>query len=388
LDRYLWYQDVPLTLNYTDFDSPEQTLDFLKVEKDRFSNIANAAEFDSLINQGQVIKFGFSALVKSDNSVQIKYVFDDSAAGRASLERGDKILSINTQSVEQLILTLSWDGIFGPDVEGYQVDMQVQKKDGSITDIHMEKSVVNINTVLHHRVILNGDDTVGYLVFNSFLSTSIIELFNVFSDFKADGVNKMILDLRYNGGGSVPVAQYLASSMVVTDSTTDLFALLKQNDKHQDLNTEYFFMSLANELDLDQFTVITTGATASASEMVINGLKPLFKLKGGIKTVGSTTFGKPVGMNGFEFCEKIMLPITFAGFNQDEEGDFFDGISADCAASDDLNFSFGDIQEPMLSEALTVSQTGSCSSSKAARKINSSVQPKASYSMQDIIGVF
>ena len=126
LDRYLWYQDVPLTLNYTDFDSPEQTLDFLKVEKDRFSNIANAAEFDSLINQGQVIKFGFSALVKSDNSVQIKYVFDDSAAGRASLERGDKILSINTQSVEQLILTLSWDGIFGPDVEGYQVDMQVR----------------------------------------------------------------------------------------------------------------------------------------------------------------------------------------------------------------------------------------------------------------------
>lgn len=258
------------------------------------------------------------------------------------------------------------------------------KKNGDLISIHMEKTVVNINTVLHHSIIQNGNEKVGYLVFHSFLATSKAELVDVFNDFKAAGVTKMILDLRYNGGGLVDVAQSLASAMVTTNTATDLFTVLKYNDKHQDLNNEFFFLSLENELDLEQVTLITTGATASASESVINGLKPFVD----VKTVGSTTFGKPVGMNGFEFCGNVMLPITFAGFNQDGEGDFFDGISADCAAEDDLGFSFGDVKGPMLSEALAVSQSGSCSSAKAAQKISSAQRSTASYSLQDIIGVY
>lgn len=388
LDKYLWYRDVPVELpsqlEYTDFNSPDEILDFFRADQDRFSYITDAAEFDSLFNQGQLIRYGFSFFINNDDTVQIKYVFDDSAAGRAGLARGDQILSINNISVEQISRTLDWDGIFGPNEEGYPVDMLIRKLNGDTMSVHMEKTLVNINTVLHHSIIPQENDTVGYLVFNSFLSTSVAELFNVFSDFKAAGVNKMILDLRYNGGGSVSVAQYLASNMRLTNVLTDLFTVLRFNDKHQHMNQDFFFKNLNHELDLEHVTIITTGATASASEMVINGLKPFVT----VKTVGSTTVGKPVGMNPYEFCGKVILPITFAGYNHDGEGDYFDGFAADCSAKDDLDFSFGDVSGPMLSEALNVSLLNSCSANKPALKASSRNLARQPYSLQDLVDVY
>lgn len=384
LDEYFWYQDIEPTLNYSDFDSPEETLDFLKVEQDRFSYITDAEAFYSLFNDGQIIKFGFSFSIEADNTAIIKYVFDDSPAGRSALQRGDQIVSVNNQSIEEISSSFGWGTIFGPDEVGYPVDMVIRKKAGDVVSVHMEKSVVNINTVLYQSVIQNGGDTVGYLVFNSFISTSIDELSAVFDEFKLAGVNKMILDLRYNGGGSVAVAQYLASLMVTNDSDSEVFTLLKHNDKHQDRNRQYNFITLTNELALDQVTVITTGATASASEMLINGLKPFVE----VKTVGSTTFGKPVGMYPTEFCDKVILPISFSGFNQDGEGEFFDGIAADCAAEDNPDFGFGEIEAPMLHEALYVSLNNSCSTAGKSSKGILHPLPKPSYSLQDIIGVY
>ncbi|MCK5662371.1 MAG: hypothetical protein KAI17_02745, partial [Thiotrichaceae bacterium] len=222
----------------------------------------------------------------------------------------------------------------------------------------------------------------GYLAFKSFLATSDAELKVVFSDFNAAGVNKVILDLRYNGRGRVSVARNLASFMVPSSLTNELFALLKQNDKHQDLNSSYYFKSMVNELDLDRVVVITSGSTASASEMVINGLKPFVD----VKTVGNKTFGKPVGMNPVEFDDKVILPITFATYNQDGEGEYFDGIPYDCFVKDDLNFDFGDPLEPMLAEALVVSQKGTCSAAKLAQKSQADRSVYKSYSLQAIIG--
>ncbi|MBT6454873.1 MAG: hypothetical protein HOK37_04950 [Gammaproteobacteria bacterium] len=192
----------------------------------------------------------------------------------------------------------------------------------------------------------------------------------------------MVLDLRYNGGGRVSVAQNLASYMVPTTSSTDLFALLKQNDKHQDLNYSYYFKTMVNELDLDRVVVITSGSTASASEMVINGLKPFVD----VKTVGNKTYGKPVGMNPVEFDDKVILPITFATYNQDGEGEYFNGIPYDCFVRDDLNSAFGDPEEGMLAEALVVSQNGLCSATKSAQKSNNERPVETSYSLQAIIG--
>lgn len=387
LDRYLWYQQIDTSINYADFDSPQQTLDYLRYDQfdppNGFSYIADASDFDSLYNSGQYEGYGFSFLIENDNTVWIRFTYDDSPAGNAGLTRGDEILEINGETVADLITSGDMNGIFSPGGLGYPLDLRIQNQSG-VSDLHLEKDVVNINTVLHHSMLSNGSEQVGYLVYKSFLNTSNDEFEPVFENFNNAGIDKLILDLRYNGGGSVSVARNLGSYLNSDHASDDIFGRLNFNDKNQSSNTTYYFRSLLNALDLQQVVVIATGATCSASEMIINGLKPFVD----VKVVGSTTCGKPVGMNGFEFCENVLLPVTFANSNHNNEGDYYSGLPVDCAATDDINFQLGNSTEPMLAEALYVSENNTCQTvSKAEHK---SIQPPAysPASLRAIIGAF
>jgi hypothetical protein len=96
--------------------------------------------------------------------------------------------------------------------------------------------------------------------------------------------------------------------------------------------------------------------------MVINGLSPFLD----VGLIGATTFGKPVGQLGFLFCDKILRPVSFEVVNAAGEGDFFEGISPDCVAADDLDEPLGDPAEDSLAEALTFIQNGSCSAAAVA----------------------
>jgi len=108
--------------------------------------------------------------------------------------------------------------------------------------------------------------------------------------------------------------------------------------------------------------VIATPASASASEAMINGLRPFMD----VKVVGDTTYGKPVGQYGFDFCDKVLYPVAFLVTNARGEADYFGGIPADCAAADDLDRPLADAREASLAEALTVLRTGRCSGQAAA----------------------
>ncbi len=372
LENYLWYEEVEPQIDYADFDSPQQLLEFLRYQErdSRFSYITSAASFDSLYQQGQYVGYGFSPiLLASDDTAWIRYVFDGSPAQQEGLQRGDQIVSVNDQLVADISIE-DWATIFGPDEIGYPVDLVVRKSDASTLGISMEKALITINTVLHQEILSNGVENVGYLVFNSFLSTSLNELDDAFDLFSSNGVNKLILDLRYNGGGSVAVANVLASYLqAVTMSNQDLFGRLVYNDKNQSNNLDFYLLPLADALDLDQLIIITTPSTCSASEMIINGLEPYLD----VQTVGTATCGKPVGMNGFRFCDKILLPVTFATENRDGVGDYFSGLPVDCPAVENLAAAFGDIADPMLAEALYLSANNDCQP-VAARSVPPSYQ--------------
>lgn len=385
LDRYFWYQEVNPVIDYNAFSSPQQLLDALRfLPRDRFSNITNAAAFDSLLNAGQFIGYGFSFHIENDNTAWVRFVYDDSPAGRADMQRGHEIRIINGQTVPEIIQNDGWGSIFGPAELEIPLDITLRDQAGHDIDLNLKKAVVNINTVLHHSIISNGSEDVGYLVFNSFLQTSNAELEQVFSEFSSANIRKLVLDLRYNGGGSVPVAANLASYLYKSQQNGDLFTTLIHNDKHQSRNETYNFRTLAHALDLQQVIIISTGATCSASEMVINGLRPFID----VRVVGNTTCGKPVGMNGFAFCEQLLLPVTFASFNQNNEGDFFDGLAPDCPANDDINLDFGTAGEPMLAESLYLSQTNSCLTAPraAVKPVQTQAFPPAS--LRAIIGAY
>jgi hypothetical protein len=106
-----------------------------------------------------------------------------------------------------------------------------------------------------------------------------------------------------------------------------------------------------------------------------------------VQMVGTTTCGKPVGMNNYEFCENALLPVTFASFNTDYEGDYFDGLGTDCVAEDDINYRFGESDEPMFAEALYLAENNQCQLLRPALKPASSLPKEFSAgSVQAIIG--
>jgi C-terminal processing protease CtpA/Prc len=131
--------------------------------------------------------------------------------------------------------------------------------------------------------------------------------------------------------------------------------------------------------------VIATGASASASELIVNALRPFIP----VVLVGETTFGKPVGQYGIEFCDKVLAPVSFTLRNARGEGDYFGGFAPDCPAADDVAHDLGDPNEASLAVALTVARTGSCGAPAAAARARTPDSLRSRLSgWQQLIGAF
>jgi C-terminal processing protease CtpA/Prc len=142
-----------------------------------------------------------------------------------------------------------------------------------------------------------------------------------------------------------------------------VFVQFTHNDKQTSRNTAYRFEAKPQALGVSRLVVIATRSSASASEAVVNGLRPYMD----VKVVGDTTYGKPVGQYGFEFCQKVLYPVSFLVTNARGEADYFDGIPADCAAADDVDHALASSEEASLAEALYVVRRGRCSGTAAAQ---------------------
>jgi carboxyl-terminal processing protease len=226
----------------------------------------------------------------------------------------------------------------------------------------MVKRAVVIPTVSNTTVLDVGGRRVGYIFFRNFVEPSFDALAEAFATLRAGGATEVVLDLRYNGGGLVDVAQYLASMLGGSRTAGQVFAEYFHNDKNRFRNETLRFETQAGAMTLQRLVVIATQASASASELVINSLRPFIP----VVIVGDRTYGKPVGQYVMPFCDKILAPVAFQLRNADGDGDFFDGLPVDCPAPDDIEHPIGDAMEASLREALTVISTGACSAPSAS----------------------
>ena len=364
-NNYLWYKDMP-QLDYTAYDSPLSLFKDLKVPKDKWSFIADKKLFDDYFNGKGYIGFGFK-FTKTNDGYYLQLIFKDSPAYNASLQRGDKILKIDGADISNLDFN-DVISLLGPREEGISKTFTIKKRDGSIKDVVLNKTKVSVKSVLAKEILINNNHKIGYLLFDKFIKTSSQELADAFNYFKFEGIDSLVVDLRYNGGGLVSVAQEL-SSLIKEENSDDLLFKLQFNDKNQDRNKEYYFKPTSNSLSgINRVYFLTTDATCSASEAVINGLKPYMD----VKIIGTTTCGKPVGMVGGEFCQKYIVPIEFEILNSQGKGRYYNGISPTCYVEDDLNHSLGSADEAMFKEAVLEINGLNCSSSnKSAKRINS-----------------
>jgi C-terminal processing protease CtpA/Prc len=361
-DIYLWYRELP-DPNTALFDSPEAYLDAIRFRPldDGFSYITTEEATDAFFSESQFIGFGMGLKFESQE-MRITEVFPGSPAFAAGLRRGYRIDAINGVTVADLIASGEVGGAFGPTEVGVAATIRFRDRGGAEGEVRMTKQVVTIPTVSDTRVFDVDGRKVGYLVFRNFVKPSVRALAAAFVQLRREGAKELVLDLRYNGGGLISVSQMLGGLVGGDDTAEETFVRFVHNDKNSHRDLTLLFPALAYALDLQRVVVITTGASASASELVINSLRPFMP----VTVVGDTTYGKPVGQYGYRFCGKVLFPVSFTSRNARNEGDFFGGIPADCPAADDLEHDLGDGNEASLSESLSFVATGECGGAAAA----------------------
>jgi carboxyl-terminal processing protease len=357
---YYWYQHLPANVSPASFTTPEAYLEAVRFRPidNTYSYITSAAANDAFYSDSQFIGFGFGQQTTT-SEIRVLQVYQDSPALEAGLQRGDRITHVNGQTVAAMVTNGTIASAFGAAEIGVASEITFVKPSGESRSARMVKRLVTIPTVSLTQVVEVDGRRVGYLFFRNFVRPSTAALDEAFASLKAAGATELVLDLRYNGGGLVDVAVHLASLIGGARTAGQVMINWIHNDKIGPSFNKVtrFEETPAQTLNLQRLVVITTRGSASASELIINSLRPYMP----VTVIGDTTYGKPVGQFSFNFCEKVLVPVTFSLKNVNNEGEFFDGIAADCPAPDDITHQLGDPAETSYAEALTFIRTGACS---------------------------
>ncbi len=352
---YFWYDDMP-EVNPSQYGDPYELLEALRFRPlDRWSYISSKEEFESYYQESKFIGYGFGSAWDEDGRLRVAYIFSTTDMYEEGVRRSWIIDKVNGTSVRS---GTNINQLLGANEVGVSNTFSLINPQGELVEMTLEKKEVVMNTVLHKEVLDAGSKKAGYIVFKGFTQPSFDELDSAVTLFLSEGIDELILDLRYNGGGQTSVANYLASIIGNENIRDQPFAEYQYNDKNEDQNFIDTFQLADQNLVLDRLVTIASRQTASASEMVINGLKPFMP----VYIVGDNTYGKPMGMNAWYYGEEYaFVPVTFKIANADGEGDYFDGLNADSYVSDDITRFFGDPEETSLKEALKFIETGSFS---------------------------
>lgn len=355
---YLYLDQMPAR-SPDNFDSPSTMLEALRVNPpDRYSFITDRESSQRFTEDGERIGIGLSAiLVEEPDDYRVVDVIGGSPAADAGVARGDRLLTINGRTIADWFQNEGLDAAFGPDEEGVTVTLSARRPNDEEYNLELEKTLFEVDPVSVVETFELADGrTVGYLHFRNFILPAQERLDEAFTDLQSQGVDELVLDMRYNGGGRLSVAEQLAGQIAGDAVAGEVFARMTHNQPRSENNRERLFAQETAALGLDRLVVIGTARTASASELVVNGLRPYLT----VELIGQRTFGKPVGSYGFDVCDKMLFPTAFAIRNALGEGDYFDGLAPTCEAPDELNRALGDSQEGSLAQALHFLNNGTC----------------------------
>lgn len=389
---YLWQTDVPnladnrfanqaaLDAFLTNYKVPEDLFDALRVSPsiDRFSWMVD--DYVTLeqslqgTSKNNGVEFGLSYKPNSTTDVFgfVRYIIPGSDAATKDIRRGELFTAVNGT---QLTVSNYESLLFGSN-DNYTLNMadyngtSVSSNGKTVT---LTKTTLTENPILVKNVITVGAKKIGYLMYNGFYADFDTQLNTAFGEFKTQGITDLVLDLRYNSGGSVQTATYLAS-MITGQFTGKVFAKQQWNTK---INTYYeannpnrlrnFFTdkigaTAINSVNMSKIYILTTKSTASASELIINGLKPHIN----VVQIGDVTTGKNVGSvtlydspdfsatNRNTKHKYAMQPIVLKIVNSADFGDYFNGLTPTHELKETISTFgvLGDVNEPLLKLAI------------------------------------
>jgi carboxyl-terminal processing protease len=347
----------------------------LRPDGDRFSWIQSSAEElkASLGGESKTTGMHFKLVNYPAGSQDVIgvvfYTLPGSPAAKAGIRRGDVFSGINGQK----LTTANYYGlVYGSgtitytlasiDDNGAVIESGIKK---DITPVTFQEDPVHFDTTFQY-----GANKVGYLVYNEFnpgpnsgpANQYDQKLETLFAKFKSSQVNSLVLDLRYNPGGYVSSATTLAS-LIGKVSANDIFYFKEYNsvakaDLLKKYGQEYFYSKFAAKAQnigpqLKNLFILTSSRTASASELLINGLAPFME----VKLVGGKTVGKNVGSvtlsNEKAGIKWGLQPIVTKSFNGLHQSEYATGFIPDFPVTEGVKiYPYGDIRDPLLGEAL------------------------------------
>jgi hypothetical protein len=375
-EAYYWLGDLGTPIS--EDASPEDYFEALLFRPtDRFSAIF--PDYQELINSlnGISLDAGYEFTLyrespTSDNVfAEVTYIKKNSPASAVDLKRGDRISAINNRgftvsnfrevlALREMTHTLT-SRRFNIEANQYQAKPEI-----SLTPVQLSENPNFLDTIY-----TIDSQKIGYVIYHFFSpgpgqgsKQYDNETDAIFSKFKAAGINHLIVDFRYNGGGFVSSAVNLASLIGPGVKTTDVFSktkynsfLMEQIPELRNVKTTFFAKNenLGNTLTGNRVYILTSSLTASASELIINGLKPYMD----VFLVGNTTTGKNVGSIPFEDEDNPenkygILPIVTQSFNSLDQSDYTTGFVPNVVALESAEFllPLGDINEQLLRKAL------------------------------------
>lgn len=362
-DLYLWYKQIPSSFNARGYKDLSELMIALRQYSresnftepvDRWSFAIKKDEWDD-ISSGISGDFGLDVFFNEENDLRVKSVEVSSPAGLAGVRRGWRITAINGSA------NLSPDNTsFIVDNVYYSAatDFKFTKPDGSTASISLKATTYREHPVFLDTVYNYGGKRIGYFVFNSFLgdTTEIYNRFQrTFSRFSNENISDVVVDLRYNGGGYVSVQNKLANYLAPQAANGGVMMKQEFNDKFTEYNSTDLFKKLGS-LNLPRIFFIVSKSTASASELLINNLKPYME----VVLIGpNNTYGKPVGYFPLEVGDWNIFPVSFRSINKSNEGNYYNGITIHSQVKDGLDKDWGDLQEACLARAIRYITTGS-----------------------------
>ncbi|NRF41463.1 S41 family peptidase [Pedobacter foliorum] len=368
----------------TDKPYPKYSYIFDQADKNPTASIPNTTLSVDLDGNGNDVglRFGYFGNSDSDYSIYVTAVYPNSPAAEAGIARGDQVQEVNG---------VKYGTNFSSDViqvenalEGASVTLKLLKAGVSTTKT-LNKMVYKSNPIYKTTVFTAGDKKIGYLAYARFSNKENSEtvLTTAFNDFATKGVTDLIVDLRYNGGGYISTAEHMVNLIAPSGTSgvmfTEHYNSTMQNKKATILKNQPLlstggavigtlfdddytisgntttFQKKGNLSGIKNVVFIVSKNTASASELVINSLKPIIT----VKLVGETTYGKPIGFFPITLENKYDVYLSmFETRNSKDEGGYYTGMIPNMKgyefAADDKMYDFGNAKDDCTAVAINL----------------------------------
>jgi hypothetical protein len=366
-DAYFWALQAPRPdpAGFTDLDL------FFKARlydgssppfpSDRWSGWSSTESFQRFYGEGATMGYGVSVAgleLERDGTrpLFVRYVEPASPAALQGVVRGDQVLALNGRAASDIIAADDFAALTATN-EGDVLTIQLLRG-GVERSVTLRAAVFTLAPVQGTKVVTTaGGRKLGYVMVKDMISQALPGMDTAFSRFRAEGVQEVVLDLRYNGGGLVSTGERLASHLVGETFAGRTYATLRHSPERSSRNQSFAFDFGIARIAPTRVLVLAGRRTCSAAEQVVNGLRGVGVT---VEMIGEATCGKPVGFVPTQACSRSWSITNFESVNERGEGRYWDGFAPTCAVAEDFRSPMSDPADALYGAALARADGQAC----------------------------